>query len=102
MHVSDISLSVKNQGPNKRARATVTIVDENNDPVSGATVTGDFTGGLTGSGISGTTDSSGQVTLQTGAQSPNGNSFTFCVTNVSGSLNYDSGANAETCDSLNY
>ncbi len=102
MHVSDISLSVKNQGPNKLARATVTIVDENNDPVSGATVTGDFTGGLTGSGISGTTDSSGQVTLQTGAQSPNGNSFTFCVTSVSGSLNYDSGANSETCDSLNY
>jgi hypothetical protein len=96
MHVDSIVLSTKAQGPRDRGRATVTIVDENGDPVSGATVSGTFTGDVTGTD-SGTTDSNGQVTLQTSAF--NGVvSFGFCVDNVSGSLTYDAGANVETCD----
>ena len=98
MHVDSIAPSVKQQGPKARARATVTILDENGDPVSGATVTGDFTGDANQS-ASGTTGSNGEVTLSTGAISGL-SSFTFCVTGVSGSLTYVPGDNVETCDGI--
>ncbi|UCH93403.1 MAG: trypsin-like peptidase domain-containing protein, partial [Candidatus Aminicenantes bacterium] len=40
MHVDSIVLSLKAAGPNNTCKAVVTIVDENNNPVEGATVTG--------------------------------------------------------------
>lgn len=98
IHVSSIVLSIKQKGPKADAIATVTIVDENNNPVEGAAVTGTFSGDAYGSG-SGTTGADGVATIKvniTGTVS----SFTFCVDNVTHiSYSYDPGANVETCDS---
>lgn len=99
MHVASITLSTKTKGPKWDAIATVTIVDENGNPVSGATVTGTFSGAASGT-KSGTTDASGEVTLKVNTQGSVG-TFTFCVDNVvlSG-WTYDSAANVEDCDTL--
>jgi hypothetical protein len=92
-------VSLKAAGPNNTCKAVVTIVDENDNPVEGATVTGTFSGDASGSD-SGVTDSSGEVLLSVlvvgkGAVS----TFTFCVDNVShASYTYDSDANVEDCD----
>jgi len=98
MHVASITLSEKQQGPRIRGRASITIVDENGDPVSGATVTGTFNGDLNESG-SATTDSNGVVEIQSSAQS-GVTSWGFCVDNVTGSLSYNAAANVETCDTF--
>jgi len=98
MHVASIVLSTKAKGPKADAIAEVTIVDENGAPVSGANVTGTFTGDVSGTQTQ-TTDATGVATLKitiTGSIS----SFGFCVDNVTGSLTYNSSANVETCDSL--
>ena len=98
MHVASIVLSTKSKGPKTDAIAEVTIVDENGAPVSGANVTGTFSGDVSGTQTQ-TTDATGVATLKitiTGSIS----SFGFCVDNVTGSLTYNSSANVETCDSL--
>jgi len=78
--------------------ATVTVRDENGNPVSGATVTGTFSGSVTGS-ASGTTNSSGVATIKK-TKWFGGSSFGFCVTNITHpSMTYNSSANVETCDS---
>lgn len=96
MHVDAIALSTKAKGPKTDALAEVTILDENGSPVSGADVTGIFSGDVSGT-VSGTTDASGQVTLKvtiTGSIS----SFSFCVDNVThSSYTYNSSANVVTC-----
>ncbi|NIM16127.1 MAG: hypothetical protein GTO45_29340 [Candidatus Aminicenantes bacterium] len=98
MHVYAIDLSIKKKGPKTDAIAKVIIVDENNNPVEGATVTGTFSGDASGSG-SGTTGADGEATIKvtiTGTIS----SFGFCVDNVThDTLTYDPAANVETCDS---
>jgi len=42
MHVNNIAMSSQKAGANYKAKATVTIVDASNAPVSGATVYGTF------------------------------------------------------------
>ena len=42
MHVNNIAMSSQKTGANYKAKATVTIVDASNAPVSGATVYGTF------------------------------------------------------------
>lgn len=97
MHVQDITLSLKKAGLNHTCKALVTIVDENGDPVEGATVTGTFSGDVSGT-QSGTTGASGEVLLSITIKSPV-TTFTFCVDNVThSSLTYDPAANVETCD----
>jgi V8-like Glu-specific endopeptidase len=97
MHVASIVLSTKSKGPKTDLTAKVTIVDANNNPVSGAAVTGTFTGYGSGSG---TTGSNGEATIKINVASVV-TSFQFCVTDVSLSgWTYDSGANVETCDTL--
>jgi PKD repeat protein len=81
LHVQSINLSLKTAGPNNTCKAEVTIVDEYGSPVAGATVTGDFSGDVTGTD-SGITDASGKVTLSIKIKSPV-TTFTFCVTDVS-------------------
>jgi hypothetical protein len=99
MHVHSIVVSLKAAGPNNTCKAVVTIVDENNDPVEGATVTGTFSGDASGSD-SGVTGADGEVLLSVlvvgkGAVS----TFTFCVDDVThASYTYDSDANVEDCD----
>ena len=62
----------------------VTIVDSASGlPVSGATVSGNFSGAFSESG-SAVTDASGVATITTGAKTRLPFSFTFTVTNVTG------------------
>ncbi len=99
MHVGRIDMAVvPNGGPWYHAEATVTVVDVGGAPVSGATVTGSFSGDSSGS-ASGVTDASGQVTLPS-PQAKRGANWTWCVEDVSrGGYTYAPGANLETCDS---
>jgi hypothetical protein len=101
LHVSNITMVTARSGASYLAKATVTIVDAGGTPVSGATVSGTFSG-LTSSSVSGVTGADGKVTLSSGTTKVHG-SWTFCVDNVTrtGST-YDSAANVETCDSVSY
>ncbi|MEN8126949.1 MAG: DNRLRE domain-containing protein [Planctomycetota bacterium] len=98
MYVQAIDLSViVAGGPNRKGVAVVTIFDNNNQPVSGATVYGTFTGSYNEAG-SAVTDASGQATITTAGKSKTP-SFTFTVDNVThASLTYDSASNVETSD----
>ena len=96
MHVSSIVLSIKVKGPKTDAIANVIIVDENGAPVEGATVSGTFSGDVTGT-ASGTTGADGEATIKIQKQGAI-SAFTFCVDNVTLSgWTYDYGANLETC-----
>jgi len=97
MHVASITVGTRNAGGGQKyARATVTLVDDQGNPVGSATVTGTFSGDVSGTD-SGATGGSGSVTLETGPTKGRLN-FTFCVDSVSHStLTYDAGANAQTC-----
>jgi len=99
MHVSSIVPSVASAGgPNYYGVATVTILNENNQPVSGATVSGTFTGSYSESG-SGVTGANGVAVIQTVNKKKNP-SFTFTVNNVTASgYTYNPAANVETSDS---
>jgi len=99
MHVASIVLTIKRKGPKTDAVATVTILDENGDPVSGAAVSGTFSGDVVGS-ASADTNTSGTATIKV-TVTTTVTSFGFCTDNVShSSLTYNSGANVETCDSI--
>ena len=102
IHVEAIVLTTQNQGGgSKSAQAIVTILDDLDNPVSGATVTGDFTGGIIEPDVTGTTDNDGQAILTTIITGRGRLSFTFCVDvdGVSGDLPYDSDDNATNVDS---
>ncbi|NNE08319.1 MAG: T9SS type A sorting domain-containing protein [Gemmatimonadetes bacterium] len=93
VHVSAISMTTTTQGPWRRARATVTVVDGGGSPVANATVSGNFSGTTSG-GVSGTTDGSGQVTLTSDKSRSSSYCWTYTMSNITGTgLNYDSGAN---------
>jgi len=106
MHVASIEMSTasKTAGPNTFANAiaTVTIVDANSVPVKDATVYGHWETATTDSD-SGTTDASGQVSLESESvkNPPSGTTFTFVVDDIvlSGWTYYPS-ANVETSDSI--
>jgi len=101
MHVSAIDMSYSVKGPNYKISVQVTIVDENNAPVSGATVGISLAipGGGTATG-SATTGSNGTVTF-TLNNSKNTGAYVATVTDVtSSSYTYNPAANVETSDSL--
>ncbi len=101
MHVSAIVEGTQRGGPGLVfGTATVTIVDNLGDPVSGATVYGTFSGDFNES-LSGLTNTSGTVTLvtSTDARKP---VFSFCVDDVTHpTLAYNPAANVITCSPLN-
>jgi PKD repeat protein len=88
--VASIVVDTQNSsGGNKSPRATVTIHDEQDNPVDSVSVDGLFTGDAPGSD-SGTTGANGTVVLTSGAIKRGKVKFTFCVTNVIGdSLTWD-------------
>lgn len=98
VHIASIVTSTEGAGRGqKRGTATVTIHDDQGNPVAGATVTGDFSGDFSET-KSGTTGSNGSVTLKTDAAKGGSVSFMFCVANVTHStLSYDSAANVTNC-----
>ena len=100
MHVDSIVCSKVAQGPKWKGRAVVVIKDASGNPVSGATVTGQFTGSYNQTRTA-TTDATGTATLTTTAAVSGTVTFTFCVTDVTKSgATYNSSANVETCDSF--
>lgn len=102
MHVSSITMALKKVGNYTYALATITIVDGAGTPVAGAKVSGHWSGATSDSDI-GTTNSSGQVTVQSNQvkRAPSGTPFTFTVDNVtlSGWV-YNSAVNVATSGSI--
>ncbi|MFC2161601.1 FG-GAP-like repeat-containing protein, partial [Acidobacteriota bacterium] len=104
MHVFAIDMSLKTAGPIVNASAVITIVDNFGNPVSGATVSGNWSG-ATSETASGVTDLNGQVEIKSARlKNPNpGTPFTFTVVNIEkNGWTYDSSANLETSDSITY
>ena len=103
MHVASIEMELVSRfrGWLYYALATVTILDADNNPVEGATVSGHWQGATTDTD-SGVTDANGQVTFQSDrVWRASGQTFTFCVDEVTKTdWTYDSSANLETCDSI--
>jgi protein phosphatase methylesterase 1 len=100
LSVGDITMAKVNAGSGRyNATASVLVRDQNGNPVSGATVTGNWSNAVTGT-VSGTTAANGRVTL-TSATKKNGGTFTFCVSGITASgATYSSASNVETCDSI--
>jgi aryl-phospho-beta-D-glucosidase BglC (GH1 family) len=96
--VASISIAAVGQGK-KRGQATVTVVNNCGVPVAGATVTGNFSGTISQSGVSAVTNSSGVAVLQTSASVRGTVTVTFCVSGiVKSGLTYSASSNVETCD----
>lgn len=99
MHISGIDMStsvIKRNGWYTYARAIVTIVNADGEPVQGATVSADWSG-ITSDADSGETDSAGQVTLESDPVKKAVGTFTFTVDDVSLAVwEYVSTANYET------
>lgn len=93
----DMRLNVKTSG--SRATATVTVRDSSGRLISGANVTGRWSGVVSGN-VSGTTTSKGTVSFNSPSTKSSG-TFTFTVTGVtlSGAV-YDASRNKETSDSI--
>jgi hypothetical protein len=97
--VGSVSLSTINLGKGlKRGRADVLVVDEFGTPVSGATVTGDFTGDLNEPETISDTDVNGSTTIITTGSAKPLNTLTFCVTSITHPELTDFSGN--TCGSL--
>jgi serine protease len=79
--VSGLSMIFTAQGPNRRARTTVSV-SLDGQPAAGSAVSGCYSGSVTGCG-SGSTNSSGEITFQSGNFRPPG-TVTFCVTGLDG------------------
>ena len=85
---------VKLSGPNWQARVTVTVVDSNNQPVNGATVTGTWSNGGTGTCSTGA-GNTGTCTVTLDLHNRNG-SVTFSVSSVThATLTYSAGSTTQ-------
>ncbi len=98
-HVSAVSTGTAAAGGGKKvATATVTVLDNNNAPVAGATVTGNFSGTLVQTNVSGLTDATGKTTLKTTASASGTLTVNFCVSGVSaGALVFDKAGSTGVC-----
>lgn len=102
MYVGSIDMRVASLLITDQCIATVTIRDSSNQAVSGATVTGAWTG-IAGGTVSGTTSSSGVATLSSKTVLLANGTCKFTVNNVAKTgVTYKSSANVETSDSAKY
>jgi hypothetical protein len=102
IHVADISVVILNQGKNYWGRATVTVVDQDDVPVSGAQVDGSWTWNSAGIGTSsGVTDGNGDATVDSSKEkAASGDVFEFTVTDLTlTGYTYDSGSNVKDSES---
>lgn len=81
--VQSVTVTVAQQGPNRRATATAIVVNQSGQRVASATASGNWSGAYSGSG-SGVTDANGTATITSGRFKTSG-TVTFCVNNVTGS-----------------
>lgn len=100
LHVNSIVTGTDSAGKGKKlGTATVVIIDDLGNPVSGATVNGTFAGSYNEQ-VSGVTDANGQVELQTLATQQGSVAFDFCVDDVMhATLSYNSLSNVVSCGS---
>jgi hypothetical protein len=99
VHVKAIAMSISKTKRGTAASATVTIVNNNGAVVSGATVSGSWSG-LTTSSASGLTSSTGKVKF-TSARTTSSGTFTFTVNTVTASgYTYLATQNAATSGSI--
>ena len=97
MHVQALITYSQSAGQgNKNGVAQVTIHDDQENPVAGATVSGTFSGTFSES-ASGQTGSDGVVTFVTSGTAKGGVVVDFCVDNVTGALTYNPAQNDITC-----
>ncbi len=97
--ISVSSVETGTQGAGKGQKigtATVTITDDLGNPVSGASVSGDFSGTWNES-ASGTTGSDGTVSFQTSSPSGGKVNVSFCVSSLSGALPHDTASSTGLC-----
>ncbi|MBI4731940.1 MAG: S8 family serine peptidase [Chloroflexi bacterium] len=95
VHVSDLDGAKTIGTKNWKATVTITVVDETGVPVSGAVVTGTWSGGYSGTATC-TTGSVGTCSVTTGNMKLTKTSVTFTVTNVTVSgYTYDASANSD-------
>ena len=94
MHAGDLDANTSTgRGGKWNATVTITVYDDGEAPVAGATVNGSWSDGASGSG-SCTTNASGQCTITKNDISRNSSSATFTVTSVThASLTYAVDAN---------
>ncbi len=96
VHVSSITMSWVASGSKFKAQAIVNVKDANGANVADATVTGNFTGSINNSGLSGVSNTSGNATVASTSTIRNG-TVTFTVTGITGAnMTYDSAANVVT------
>jgi hypothetical protein len=102
MHIQSIIAEISKEGTGQKfGQVTVKVFDNCGRPVSGASVTGNFTGDYTEQ-ITGLTGNDGTSVLMTSTYVKKKPSFTFCVANViHGTLTYEPNDNTESCESLN-
>lgn len=88
MYVDKIEMSLTQKGKNSYATARITILDDMDNPVSGATVYVEWSGVVNSTG-SGTTGSDGMVSIKS-KRTKNTGTFTATVTNVEhAAITYD-------------
>jgi subtilisin family serine protease len=94
LHCGDLDGVATSSGSNWKATVTVLIHDTNHQPVSGATVTGTWSGGTSGTPPSVITDANGKASFTTGSLVKRIGSVTFSISNVTHSTwPYDSASN---------
>lgn len=98
IHVQSIVTGTENVGGGKkRGTASITIRDDQENPVSGATVTGTFSGTFSET-VSGETGIDGIVTLKTTGSAKGSVTIDVCVDNVThATLTYATSQNDITC-----
>jgi len=102
VHVGDIGVAIVQQGKNYLGRATVAVLDQDGNPVSGVEVVGSWTWNSTDIGASsGISDGSGVATVDSSKQkAASGDVFTFTVTNlILSGYTYDAESNLKTSES---
>jgi len=94
-HVGDLDSFSTSFGSRWQATVTVTVLDENSDPVPDATVSGDWSGGYTGIAVC-TTNSSGVCSMTSGQIRNKYKDVTFVIANIThATLTYDATANTD-------
>ena len=101
MSVANIAMSLSSSRSRTNALASVTVRDVSGNPVSGAQVTGTWSGVVSGN-ASVTTNSSGAADFRSASvKATTGSTFTFTVTGITLSgYTYDAASNVETRDSI--
>jgi subtilisin len=105
IHVASIKLSPESRAGGKQGYviATITVVDQNEQPTAGVTVNGHWEGATNNYDVS-ITDVNGQASLvSNNVKNPQGHIFTFVLDSLAKTdYEYDSASNVETTKSITF